>query len=122
VRAADRARAGAVLGALVAAHAPALKVLAVPRCALGDEGLGPLVDALAANTHLRELDCSNNGISETFVLNRLQPALLDGTSLRCLTLAEAGVVSPALRQLELLVTQRAAARDALEAAAAAAVP
>jgi hypothetical protein len=127
VRAADRARAGASLGALVAANAPALNTLNVSHCALGDEGLGPLVDALAANTHLRVLHCADNDMSDEFALQRLRPALLANTSLRKMTLvaaaaaAEEGggdvVVSPVLRQLEALVAERAATRDAAAAAA-----
>jgi hypothetical protein len=46
------AAAGAALGALVAANAPALHELRINDCELGDEGLGPLADALPHNTHL----------------------------------------------------------------------
>ncbi len=109
VRAADRARAGASLGALVAANAPALQLLDVSDCALGDEGLGPLVDALAANTHLQTLVIGDNTMSDAFALERLQPALLANTSLRTLTLSSG---PPGLRGLEALVRQRAAARAA----------
>jgi hypothetical protein len=118
VGAADRARAGASFGALVAANAPALTQLDVSQCALGDEGLGPLMDALAANTHLRHLICAGNDMSDAFAEQRLQPALLANTSLRMLMLRTmnqqmledgGGAVSPALRQLEQLVAQRAAA-------------
>jgi hypothetical protein len=83
---ADRMRAGASLGALVAANAPALNELFVAGCALGDEGLGPLVDALAHNTHLQVLNCCHNSVSEAFALERLQPALLANNSLRVLNL------------------------------------
>jgi hypothetical protein len=131
VRTADRARAGAALGALVAANAPAPMKLDVSQCALSDEGLGPLVDALAANTHLQELTCSGNGVSDAFALERLRPALLANTSLQRLKLAEDDeddeededeeeeeeekedeeddVDVPVLRQLEALVAERAAA-------------
>jgi hypothetical protein len=138
VAAADRARAGASLGALLAANAPALESLNVSKCNLGDEALGPLVDALAANTHLRVLDCRCNAASAAFVLQRLQPALLANTSLRQLMLVKdeeddyveeeeeeedggggAVDITPELRQLEALVAERAAARDASAAAAAA---
>jgi hypothetical protein len=81
VRVADRARAGASLGALVAANAPALQVLSISYCHLCDEGLGPLVNALAVNTHLRELRCSHNDMSERFALNRLLPAVGANTTL-----------------------------------------
>jgi hypothetical protein len=119
---ADRARAGASLGALVAANAPALNELIIFRCALGDEGLGPLVDALAANAHLRKLECSCNGMSVAFALERLQPALLANTSLRELMLVgkdDADAASLTLRQLVQLVAQRAASRDAVAAMTAA---
>jgi hypothetical protein len=123
VPAADRARAGASLGALIEANAPVLEVLYVPACSLGDEGLGPLADALAANTHLQLLDFSRNDMSEVFALERLQPALLANNSLRNLTLLgeddEADAASPALCQLEQLVAQRAAARDAVASMTAA---
>ncbi len=123
VTVAARMRAGASLGVLVAANAPALKILIVSNCALGDEGLGPLVDALAANTHLQDLNCCHNGVSEAFASERLQPALLANNTLRKLTLMDddddADAVSPALRQLEQLVAQRAAARDAVAAMTAA---
>jgi hypothetical protein len=120
VRAADRARVGASLGALVGANAPALVAFRVPACNLGDEGLAPLVDALAGNTHLRELDCASNDMSEAFALERLQPALLANTSLRKLTLVgkdDADAAPPSLRQLEQLVAERAAEREAAAAVA-----
>ena len=115
VRAADCARAGASLGALVAANAPALNSLYVPLCALGDEGLGPLVDALASNTHLHQLHCWGNTMSDAFAFHRLMPALLANTSLRQLEI-RGGAASPGMRRLEALVAERAAARDAAAAA------
>jgi hypothetical protein len=123
VAVADRARAGASLGALVEANVPALKELFVSGCGLGDEGIGPLVDALAVNTHMRKLVCSGNDMSDAFALERLQPALLANNSLRRLMLVAddvANAASPALRQLEQLVTERAAARDDAVAAMTAA--
>jgi hypothetical protein len=60
---ANQAAAGAALGALVRANAPALTELDVKGCFLGDIGLGTLFDALAANTHLRTLDCTHNTLS-----------------------------------------------------------
>jgi hypothetical protein len=118
VRDADRERAGASLGALVAANAPALQTLDVSVCALGDEGLGPLVDVLAANTHLQTLGCSGNGMSETFAFNRLMPALLANKMLRKLTIENPdAAASPGVRRLEALVAERAAARAAAAAAA-----
>jgi hypothetical protein len=49
------AAAGAALGALVAADAPVLTELSISHCRLGDAALGPLVDALPRNKHLRSL-------------------------------------------------------------------
>lgn len=34
-----------------------LRILRLYGCYLGDDGLGPLMDGLAVNTHLQELDC-----------------------------------------------------------------
>jgi hypothetical protein len=48
---------------------------------MGDVGIGPLVDALPRNTHLRELEC-NAWLSAAFVQDRLLPALAANTSLR----------------------------------------
>jgi hypothetical protein len=50
------------LGALVAADSSALQELDLRSSLLGDNGLGPLVDALPRNTHLRTLHCQRNGI------------------------------------------------------------
>jgi hypothetical protein len=69
------AAADAALGALVAANAPALRELDLNFCDLTDAGLGLLVDALPSNTHLRVLDCGNNGVSEAFMRERLLPAV-----------------------------------------------
>jgi hypothetical protein len=69
------AAAGAALGALVAANAPALRELDLYQCGLRDAGLGPLVDALPANTHLRSLDCRSNIVSDAFMRERLLPAV-----------------------------------------------
>jgi hypothetical protein len=74
---------GALLGALVAANSP-LTVLDVSFNALGDVGMGPVVDALPHNTHLRELRCTDNGMSDAFRRDRLMPALAANTSLRTL--------------------------------------
>jgi hypothetical protein len=69
------AATGAALGALVAANAPALQKLRLEGSELTDVGLGPLADALPANTHLRVLHCRVNGLSEAFMLERLLPAV-----------------------------------------------
>jgi hypothetical protein len=79
---AHTAVAGAALSALVTANAPALHELNVRGCHLGDDGLGPLVDALPANTHLRTLNMRGNDMSEAFVHHRLLPALRANSGLR----------------------------------------
>jgi hypothetical protein len=68
-------RAGAALGALVAANAPTLRRLGIIGNRLGDAGMAALVDALPHNTHLQTLDCGENGMSEAFVRDRLLPAV-----------------------------------------------
>jgi hypothetical protein len=73
---------GAALGALVAADAPALEELHLEACSLGDARTGPLMDALAGNTHLRILNLRENDVSDTFARDRLLPAIRANTSLR----------------------------------------
>ena len=72
----------ALLGALVAADSPQLRMLNFASNELGDAGLRPLVDALPRNTHLQELICVHNSMSAAFALDRLMPALTANTSLR----------------------------------------
>jgi hypothetical protein len=71
-------RAGAALGALVAANAPTLRNLRINESDLGDAGMGALVDALPRNTHLQLLRYGGNGMSEAFVRERLLPAVREG--------------------------------------------
>jgi Ran GTPase-activating protein (RanGAP) involved in mRNA processing and transport len=78
---ASRARAGRALGALLAANAPSLEELNIVECSLGDAGLGPLVDALASNTHLHTLRCFGNAWSDAFMHERLLPATRSNPSL-----------------------------------------
>jgi hypothetical protein len=79
---AQRAAAGAALGALLAANAPALTDLDVSSCNLGDEGLGPLFEALPRNTHLRVLEADGNAPTRAFLRGRVLPALRANASLR----------------------------------------
>jgi hypothetical protein len=92
------AAAGAALAALLLANAPALQTLNLDACSLGDEGLGPVLEALRHNTHLTKLDCSGNELSEAFARNTLLPAVRANTSLRLLV---------ATREANALVAARA---------------
>ena len=71
----DTAAFGRALGALLGVNLPSLRNLRVLVEQLGDEALAPLLDGLAANTHLRTLDCWHNDLSEVFKRDRLEPAL-----------------------------------------------
>jgi hypothetical protein len=71
----DRRAFGAALAALIAADAPALRVLDCAFNTLGDAGLAPIVEALALNCHLRELDVTKNGASLAFMHDQLVPEL-----------------------------------------------
>jgi hypothetical protein len=76
LRAQDTAAFGRALGALLRANLPRLRTLCLRYCGLGDEALAPLLDGLADNTHLRELDCVRNYLlTEAFTRDRLEPAL-----------------------------------------------
>jgi hypothetical protein len=100
--------AGAALGALVAADAPALRVLDLEECGLEEAALGPLFDALPANTHLRILQLSEVTASAAFVRNRLLPAVRANTSLTRLEMTVAGEGEAAAREAQEIVNSRAA--------------
>jgi hypothetical protein len=111
---ADQTIAGAALGALVAADAPALVELNMDDNMLHDDGWGPLVDALPRNTHLYSLDMRGvtaapdvPAISEAFSRDRLLPAVRANTSLRTLV---TGLTWDSAREAEALV-QHAASRE-----------
>jgi hypothetical protein len=72
---ADDTLVGAALGALVAANAPALQNLNLEAGGMHDAAMGPLIDALASNTHLEEVDLTDNFLSEALVRDQLLPAL-----------------------------------------------
>jgi hypothetical protein len=82
--AAAAAAVGTALGALVASNAPSLTQLDVSYCNLRDDGLRPLLEALARNTHLRMLRCHNNGAGGAFMLHTALPAARACTSLHSL--------------------------------------
>jgi hypothetical protein len=109
------AAASEALGALVAADAPALTELDVSACRwLGDAALGPLVDALPRNTHLRTLRIGSNGISKAFVAQRLLPAVRANASLRELWASETPY-APSLAEAMRLVSARTGAVAAPDA-------
>jgi hypothetical protein len=97
--------AGAPLGALVAANAPALTQLNVSRSRLDDAALRPLFNALPANTHLRTLEMSHNNMSEAFARDVLLPAVRANASLRTLC-ALSDVVHPGAAEATALVAAR----------------
>ncbi len=107
VEAAHEAAAGAALGALLAANAPALTALGLSHSDLRDAGLRPLLEALSANTHLCALDVSFNGMSDAFARNVLLPAVRANTSLRTLS-AGMGINDDSVREALELVAARAA--------------
>lgn len=74
-------------------------------CALDDAGLGPLVDALPRNTHLRSLNLDANGMSATFMYGRLWPAVTANASLRELN---CGLGSFDAWRLKCIVSERGA--------------
>ena len=88
---ADAAAAGLALGVLVAANAPSLTCLNVWHSFFGDVGLGPLMEALPHNTHLRALDCYNTGMSDDFARIRFLPAVRANTSLRDLSVTTVSI-------------------------------
>jgi hypothetical protein len=104
VVAAEQAAAGATLGALIAANAPALTQLDVPGCDLGDDGMRALFEALPQNTHLRTLMCAHNVISLPFSRDVLLPAVRANASLRQL---DAGIERVTVRDAAQLVRGRA---------------
>ena len=111
----DQAFAGEALAALVAANTPALRKLSVCSSSLGDAGMDPLLHALERNTHLRELNCINTGMSESFARDRFLPAIRANTSLRRLQASEHwggdddGEAPAEVLEAEALVATRAAA-------------
>jgi hypothetical protein len=89
---AERTAAGAALGALLAANAPALTELDISVGGLGDAGLAPLLQALPRNTRLRTLKCATSFMTDVFATNTLLPAVRANTSLRELH-ADAGILA-----------------------------
>ena len=97
-----RSAFGAALGALIAADAPALHVLDCSRNTLYDDGLALIVEVLALNCHLRELDLGSNGMSAAFAREQLLPAVRANTSLRKLQCAGTHTGPAAVEAVELV--------------------
>jgi hypothetical protein len=102
----DPVALGALLAALVAADAPALRALSCTDNALGDDGLAQIVDALPRNRHLHNLDISGNGMSERFARTRLLPAVRANTGLAQLFCGVGEDVGPAAKAAQDLVACR----------------
>jgi hypothetical protein len=89
---AHQVAAGAALGALVAANAPALQILGVTGCSSPEDGVGPPADALLGplfaalprNTHLHSICVRRNRFTEAFARESALPAVRENSSLRCL--------------------------------------
>jgi hypothetical protein len=82
------AEAGAALGALLLANAPALQTLDIRGSQLRDEGMRPVVEALRHNTHLTKLNCRWTEMSEKFARNELLYAVRANASLPELVAAD----------------------------------
>ena len=95
----------AALAALIAADVSVLHTLVCRNNSLGDAGLAPIVEALALNHHLRELDLGYNGMSEAFARERLLPAVRANTTLRSLACTNCSTASAA-KEAEELVRRR----------------
>jgi hypothetical protein len=106
------ALAGAALGGLLAADAPALHELDCADCWLFDAGLAPLLGALARNRHLRALRCANNRASAGFARAALLPAVAACASLRRLEAGERSGADDATQEAYALLLRRCAADDA----------
>jgi hypothetical protein len=100
--------AGAALGALVVADAPSLEILDLCNCGFQEASLGPLFNALQANTHLRTLELGEVTASAEFMRERLLPAVRANTSLTTLVITVTGEGESAAREAQEIVSSRAA--------------
>jgi hypothetical protein len=94
--------AGAALGALIAADAPALRELNLE--GLGDAAAAPMLRELARNRHLHTLRLGGGALTCGFACNTLLPAVRANASLRCLRIEGGGT---AAAHAEALVGARA---------------
>jgi hypothetical protein len=109
VRGEDAAAVGALLGALIAADAPALEQLFISVCDFDEDLLGPSVDAMARNTHVWLLGVEDAQLSEAFARERLLPAVRANTGLRLLDINHANSsagAAAAIAEAEALVQAR----------------
>jgi hypothetical protein len=79
-----RATFGQALTGLLSCNAPALAVLDVSQCGLGDAGMARVCDALRDNSHLKTLRCGGNSLTGACLNGQLLDAVRANTSLRCL--------------------------------------
>jgi hypothetical protein len=103
---------GAALGALVAANAAALHELNLSYLAFFDAGLlalGPLLDALPLNTHLRTLNLDCIRCTHDFARDRLLPSVRANMSLRRLIVPHGAHANAFVYEAEALVAARNAA-------------
>jgi hypothetical protein len=63
----------AALSALLLAKSSALQTLNIRCCGLCDAGLGPVVEALRHNTHMTNLDCSDNNALDAHIARARDP-------------------------------------------------
>jgi hypothetical protein len=108
--------AGAALGALVAANAPALTQLDAADASLGDVALAPLCAALRANTRLRSLRLDGTSMSDAFAADVLLPAVRANAGLRELHVAQRSsrASEPARHAVALVAARRTGAAGAEE--------
>jgi hypothetical protein len=102
--------AGAALGALIAANAPALTALDVSSNHANEAALRPLFQALPLNTHLRALDVSFNHLPAA-LMHDVLPAVRANTSLRKLGTRSFGAAqdNAYTREAQALMAARGAA-------------
>jgi hypothetical protein len=77
-------------------------------CGLQEAALGPLVDALPGNTHLKKLLLGEVTASAEFLRERLLPAVRANTSLRKFKITVTGEGEGAAHEAQQIVNSRAA--------------
>ena len=114
---AQRQAAGSLLGALIAANAPALRQLCIDNSDLRNDGFRAVAAALPRNTHLSDFRCFGNALTPVFARDTLLPAVKANNSLLNLEAqgnfdfddhGERLPVTPWLQQAEQVVNERSA--------------